>query len=247
MSFIDPDGRSGEPVFDKDKGTITINMNYNFYGNSSSLNSETVNNAANYLQTELNRNGSTAIGPDGNSYPVVFNVTALVVSNEDAATMLENNVGENFDPAQNFVRLEDGDFSARNSTQPNLGFNSEGVQEGRMMTGLGGDNSMMMSSKHLTTTTWIHEATAHGLTGRGRSSHISDWSANPGGNIPSIRTHRFTRGIPSNLQSPNGQLDVSKRQVLSQDKPINVNWNNRARVGGATNTFFNADTSQKTF
>jgi hypothetical protein len=222
-------------------------MNYNFYGNSSSLNLGPVNNAVAYLQAELNRNGSTAVGPDGNTYPVVFNITAAVVSDDEVATMLKNNVGENFDPAQNFVRLEDGDFSARNSSQPNLGFNSEGVQEGRTITSIGGDNSMMMSAEHLTTTTWIHEATAHGLTGRGRSSHISDWSSNPSSTTPSIRTHRFTRGVPPNLQSSNGQLDVSRRQVLPQDKPININWSSRPRVGGTTNTFFNADTSQRTF
>lgn len=223
-------------------------MHFNFYGGAATQ--DGLNNAISNLQQALAQHSSMAVGPDGNSYPVVFNVTGGLLTESAAAKALAGNVGEGFDPKQNFVRVEDGISPARNSLQEMLAFDQNGNSTGgRVSNGISGpDNSMIVAPEHLTSTTFVHEAVAHGLTGRNVRSHIDDWSSNPDSSIPSIRTHRFTRGAPSNLMLPNGQMDVSQRQVLPADKPININWSSAVpRVGGATNAFFNADGTSKIY
>jgi len=82
-------------------------MHFNFYGDSPSLNRKLVNNAAVSLENALNRNPSSANGPDGKSYPVIYKVTADIVSIDKAKELMSNNVEQNFDPRQNFVRVEE--------------------------------------------------------------------------------------------------------------------------------------------
>jgi hypothetical protein len=251
LLFTDPTGASGEPVFEKENKRVVVHMTYNFYGGGS--NQDVADEAAERLEAALNKNATTTVGPDGNEYPLVFEVIGLYKSEADAIGIMKSNIGSNFDARQNFVRVE-GDASvatiAQNSTSLGLNFDSAtGKHTGKRMTNLykSSDNSIFISTTRLATTSWIHEAVSHGFNGRISDSHISDWSQNESSEIPSMGVTVQTKNVPDNLKV-NGVFNRAFREVLPQDKNFRINWNHKNRkVGGATNTFFTAKAKQVTF
>jgi hypothetical protein len=93
INFIDPDGRSGEPVIDKTNKTVTVNSNLILYGSSGSA--ELATKAAAKIQNQWNdANGKTTI--DGVEYSVKFAVTGsyndkLAASDITSNTDIKNN------------------------------------------------------------------------------------------------------------------------------------------------------------
>ena len=249
-------GQSGEPSFAN--GTITITINLNFYGNSKLLNEgtreETIGKEAAYLQAALNKHPSDAMGPDGNMHPVVFVITGEFVTYQDALTKARNNVGENYDAKQNFIRLDDiaegGKTIRQNSIMSNLIFSEEGIPDGtRSGYKRSPDNSIWLSSDNLGTTSSVHEIAAHQLWSRHNGSHLLDWSENPDESIPSIRTNVLTTNIPNSLsvlsKEGNPILDITRREVLKSDKEnMFISWKGKARMGNSTNTIFTEEGNQ---
>jgi hypothetical protein len=253
-------GKSGTPSFAN--GVITITMNYNFYGNSEKLSKEnrdaTIAAETAYLQDALNKNPSDAMGPDGVLHPVVFVLTGEYVTYQDALDKARNNVGKNYDPKQNFIRVDDIEEGAStirtNSTMPVLAFDEYGIPNGsRGVNSLSPDNSIWLSSNNLSTTSSTHEITAHQLGDRSLNSHI-DWKDNPDEKIPCMRTTLTTKNAPSQLLTINPKegvlrLNIALRQVLPADKAkMSLHWEaKKPRMGAGTNTIFDGNGNQIIF
>lgn len=151
VNFIDPDGRSGEPVFDKKKHTVTINSTYVFYG--SQANKSVAQSATKEISAMYNgANATVKVG--GQTYAVKFNIDYKVVSEADATKMADKNTSA----AVNFIRVE--------KDQNILG---------RSFMGIGENNGhWLVSDKLGSSTTAAHEA-GHGyglLHPAGRGSVI---------------------------------------------------------------------------
>ncbi len=112
ISFIDPDGRSGEPVIDHKNKTITINSKITFYGlggktsgkvnfEESKLQSQTAQYAADTNKAWNDANGKVDIG--GVEYAVKFNITG-----EYAGDLTAEQVAANTDISNNYIKLMDG-------------------------------------------------------------------------------------------------------------------------------------------
>jgi RHS repeat-associated protein len=97
ISIIDPTGKSGEPVIDKEKKTITVTSNITFYGSDG--NGELAAKAAANIQSQWNTaNGKTTI--DGVEYSVKFVVTGCYDNSVTA-----DDISKNTDIKNNYVKL----------------------------------------------------------------------------------------------------------------------------------------------
>ncbi|MCH2044396.1 MAG: hypothetical protein MK212_09800 [Saprospiraceae bacterium] len=211
----DPTGENGEIVI-KD-GVMYVYMDFYFYGHSTALkDGVSINNAIDYLNTEINRFPSFEQGPDGLEYPVKFVVTGQHITEAQAQDFARNNNWNDFDPRLNLVRVEDGFAgAARNSLEKGLDY-VNGVPKGRVKSKATPDNSIFLGTHHLTSTAWVHEVVTHQLNNRGPNSHILNWEDVPltriydenallptqNVTIPSISTDRFTANPPSEFQVP---------------------------------------------
>jgi RHS repeat-associated protein len=261
----DVDGKSGEPAIID--GKMVISMDFYFYGTSRSL-QDSDNFLAvvpTYLQTELNRYPSTAVGPDGQSYNVEFVVRGYVITETDALEKAKCNVGKNYDPKVNFVRVDNGNQKQNSNGIPSLFYSgSEGTVTGdRGKDKLTApDNSIWLNTNDMYTTAWLHEVVAHGLGDRSLTSHISDWEKNnPSDNgIASIKTTLATKNVPSHYgqyiqEASRLVLELDRRQILPDDKSSmqirfwkkDENGINRGIMGGSTNTIFDRNGNQTIF
>jgi RHS repeat-associated protein len=93
LAFIDPDGRSGEPVFDKDTKTLTIHSNLILYGDAASA--ELATQAAKDIQDAWNAAG-TEIG----GYKIKFSVTGSYRSD-----LTKEEVEGNTDIRNNYIKV----------------------------------------------------------------------------------------------------------------------------------------------
>jgi hypothetical protein len=138
IRFIDPDGRSGEPVFDNKKHTVTINSTYVFYGSQAN---KSVAQAATKEISAMYNGANATVKVGGQTYTVKFNIGFKVVSEADATKM----AGSNTSAAMNFIRVE--------KDQNILG---------RSFMGIGENNGhWLVSDKLGSSTTAAHEA-GHG-------------------------------------------------------------------------------------
>ena len=117
LSYVDPDGRSGEPVIDKKNKTITVHSNMIFYGGSA--NSNIATSTARDIQDKWNNaNGKVSI--DGAEYSVRFSITGTY--NKD---LTKKDVESNTDIKNNFIRVEetvDGNISFVDGAGSNTGY-----------------------------------------------------------------------------------------------------------------------------
>lgn len=125
--FIDPDGRSGEPVIDHKNKTITVNSNIVFYGMGGNSTGKLSVLEAKYQAmaksygADISKAWNDANGKveiDGVEYSVTFNVTA-----EYRGDLTEDEVTENTDISNNYIKLtEDGiDVSEMDAIGSNTG------------------------------------------------------------------------------------------------------------------------------
>ena len=207
-------------------------MDFYFYGNSGAATNFTdIGNAMDMLSENLNKHDHQAKGPEGKTYPVQFVVAGHMITEQQAIQYTQENVGELYSPRTNFVRVEDNVSTATNSRMKNLKTNEDGevVPEVSSLARLGTDNSILVSPEHLKSKTFTHEVVAHGFAGRSFRSggHIFDWTDNPHYTIPSIRTVKFTKNLPSSyseIATINGRTGIvmkkeylEKREVLPAD------------------------------
>jgi RHS repeat-associated protein len=203
IKHIDPDGRSGEPVVDKKRKTITITMTYVFYG--SKANDKSAAAAANEMSWQYNAAGGK-VKYDGGKYKVKFNVHYRVVSEDKAKEMAKDNKEARF----NFIRLEDSNKESR-SFMTNNG------------TGKGSNSGHWITTDNLgTSTTAPHEA-GHGLTLEHTGSLI-------GKGRPSIMASRGTYVDPQYQYdpaaapgAPGGTINPATRRVRHADVQTIVN------------------------
>src|SRR5690606_10840651 len=88
INFIDPDGRSGEPVIDNENKTVKIHSKLYFYG--SEANSELSEKIATGIASQWNSaNAKTEV--EGIEYDVKFRISYETVSVEKAIELAENN------------------------------------------------------------------------------------------------------------------------------------------------------------
>jgi len=101
--FIDPDGRSGEPVIDRKNKTITITSNLIFYGRKSSK--AIAEKVAAKVQNQWNAaNGKTQI--DGEDYSVKF-----IVKGSHNRKLKAEDVENNTDIKNNYIKISnDGEL-----------------------------------------------------------------------------------------------------------------------------------------
>jgi RHS repeat-associated protein len=93
VKFIDPDGKSGEPVFDKQTKTITIYSNLILYGDAAYA--ELATQAAKDIQDAWN-----AAGTEVGGYKVQFSVTGSYRSD-----LTREEVEENKDIRNNYIKV----------------------------------------------------------------------------------------------------------------------------------------------
>ncbi|PZR25245.1 MAG: hypothetical protein DI535_18985 [Citrobacter freundii] len=133
IRFVDPDGRTGEPVIVD--GKMTIYSKIYFYGGAA--NNTTAATAAKNIENQWNAANAT-VTYNGKEYKgVQFSVTYEVVSEKRAQALAAGNKGENYDPQMNFARVE-----AKSTAG-----NKENTVTGEM--GRGGDNSMYLIAEDI--------------------------------------------------------------------------------------------------
>lgn len=223
LRFIDPDGRSGEPIFDEKKKTVTINSTFIAYGG------EAKNYAAKFASNvakKWNAAGGT-VKVDGKEYKANFKVSVLIVSEAAAKELASTNK----DPKINFVRIEASDQSS------NVGKKDTD----------GGSNSFYINTKQLdetNSTTAAHEY-GHSL---GLNGHTSEGNFLEG--QPDIMSTKNTLveeiystnpPIPASNGKEGYRLDTQYRNVLQSNLDgININ---RTSVGKVDNIIYDSNGS----
>ena len=99
LNMVDPDGKSGEAVIDKENKTVTVTSHFYFYGSYATQ--AYADKAKDQIKKQWNdANGTIEI--DGTEYSVVFNITGEVVSTQQAEKLAAEN-GDNV--VNNFIRI----------------------------------------------------------------------------------------------------------------------------------------------
>ena len=101
VKYVDPDGKSGVPVIDKEKKIITIYSKLYFYG--SAANSELSKKIATGIASQWN-GANAKYEIDGVEYSVKFRISYETVSVKRAKELAKNNT----DPKNNFIRVARG-------------------------------------------------------------------------------------------------------------------------------------------
>lgn len=117
LSYVDPDGRSGEPVIDKKNKTITVHSNMIFYGGSASKDIAT--STARDIQNAWNSAGGK-VSMGGTEYSVQFSITGTYRSD-----LTKSEVQNNTDIKNNFIRVEEtvaGGISFMDDAGSNSGY-----------------------------------------------------------------------------------------------------------------------------
>ncbi len=232
LNFIDPDGRSGEPVIDKKNKTITVHSTFVFYG--SNANTKLSASTANEIAWQYNgAKGSVNVG--GVDYAVKFEIHYQTVTEEQAIKMAEGNT----DVSLNFIRVEE------NNPRYNRSFNEIGENCGFMNTsdGLG------------TSTTAPHEV-GHGY---GLLHPSSDQRGNGQPGIMAARgtavdapyTYSPSSGDTKIVKKGFGKLSyentinpqtrrVTKDNITDMFKGVQFDANGRGSIGKATNRIYNS-------
>ncbi len=221
LKFIDPDGRSGEPVFDEKNKTVTINSTFLVYGSGAK---DYAKQFANNVKEMWNAAGGK-ITVDGKEYTAKFNISYTVASEGTAKELASGNK----DPKLNFVRIEtvnDPSNVGKGDTK-------------------GGSNSFFINTKQLDekgSTTSAHEY-GHSLGLDGHTSTDNYMSGQP--DIMTTKATLVDKEFSTNppTPSPNGQqgyrLDTQYRKVLQNNLDgININ---RASVGKVDNLIYNSN------
>jgi RHS repeat-associated protein len=240
INFVDPDGRSGEPIVEN--GKLTIYSKIYYYGGSATK--DAAKTASENIQTQWNAAHATMTFNGVEYKDVQFKIFYEVVSEADATRIASANKGESYDPSINFARIEsravagniDNRFDPSNETK--------------------GGNSFFLLAEDIKAgnTSQSHEF-GHGLGLTMHDNNVSKVEGQPG-----IMTTVFslvsgdysTTGKPSvPVFKPDGKLETvenplnrDKRKVLQTDVDrINVN-NYRygdaegVRIGSKTNKIY---------
>ena len=220
--FVDPDGKSGRPVYNHKAKTVTVRMELVFYGSQAteSLSAD----IANSVQTEGNRPNAT-IEVGGEQYVVGFDVSYRVVSEEYAEKMASVNNSS----AVNFVRLEawGNESSGTAPKRDKVGSNSYWLNT----------NDDLVEGK-----TAAHEILGHGFGIDHPNVYETDNMVKSGAR-PDISVAGKTE-TSEQWGTFNGryvELDGSNRQV-TQD---NINEASKNYWGAITNLLFNQDGTYK--
>ena len=221
LKFIDPDGRSGEPVFDEKNKTVKIQSTFLVYGSGA-------NKYAGQFASNVSKMWNSAGGTvkvDGKEYKATFQISVKVVSEGTAKEIAKGNK----DPKLNFVRIE-------TSNDPS--------NVGKADT-KGGSNSFFINTKQLdetSSTTPAHEY-GHSLGLNGHTSTDKYMSGQP--DIMSTKATLVDKEFSTNppTPAPNGQegyrLDTQYRKVL-QSNLDGVNINSTS-VGKVDNIIYTSD------
>jgi hypothetical protein len=221
IMFIDPDGRSGEPVIDRKNHTITINSNIVLYGGSASQNLAT--KVANNIQNQWNSAGGK-VSIDGTDYSVVFSVNG--VYNEKLS---KADVESNTNIKNNYIRVE------------------ETVKDGYSYMDDNGSNTGYYLLKDIikdVSTTETHEY-GHGLGPEHPSNVDLRGKGQPGIMAPKGSLVDSDYQYDKNAQpgSKGGTLDPNKRKVTQQNindlglDKINYDNNGKGKAGKLTNIY----------
>ncbi len=210
-----------------DGGDVVIPRHFIFYGNAVVLlgpTTDTVMQATVALWQEKWNAFATFVTIGGRQYRLRFEFSSETVTYPRAKQLLSSNVNAKdasvnedfkFHPNYSFIRVEDIDESAHNSTfGENLTDAFDGTREDDHAL-LGADNSIFLPSHLLNTSTAYHEL-IHQFLSRDGNSHVSGWVGNPGANHSdpkvgdyrlSIRTIRWTETattIPNSIKIGDG-------------------------------------------
>ena len=152
INFIDPDGRSGEAVIDKDEKTITVNIHIVYYGDG--VNQENADAATANVSDMWNANaGDDGFSDAGDGWKIKFNVTSEITDEAGAEQLAEDHEG---DAKYNFIRVEDENYADTFKSE-----SGEWVGASKM-TNDKGSNSGFWQTRDMNNTTPAHEM-GHGL------------------------------------------------------------------------------------
>lgn len=221
LNYIDPDGRSGEPVIDKKNKTITVHSNMIFYGGAA--NNDIAKSTASDIQNAWNA-ASGKVSIDGAEYSVQFSITGSYRSD-----LTKSEVEKNTDIKNNYIRLEEtvaGGISFMDDAGSNTGY--------FLLKNIAADGS----------TTEGHEY-GHGL-GLGHPTQTDVRGFGP----PGIMYPRGTIVDPEyqyNKKAPagsyGGTVNPEKRKVTQQDinnlglDKVNYDKNGKGTLGKTTNKY----------
>lgn len=221
LSYVDPDGRSGEPVIDKKNKTITIHSNMIFYGGSASKDIAT--STARDIQNVWNSaGGKVTVG--GTEYSVQFSITGIYNPG-----LKKSDVENNTDIKNNFIRVEEtvaGGISFMDDAGSNTGY--------FLLKNIANDGS----------TTEGHEY-GHGL-GLNHPTQTDVRGFGPPGIMYPRGTivdpeYQYNKNAPAGTYG--GTVNPEKRKVTQQDinnlglDKIQYDSNGKGKLGNVTNQY----------
>jgi hypothetical protein len=238
---VDYLGNVGEPVVEN--GNLVIYSTFLFYGNA--VSDDLAKQATNNIQSQWNDAQGT-VNFNGVTYTdVQFVVTYKIVSEQEAQSRAQKNVGDNYDPRLNFARIEE---------RANL---VDGMNRITGEMGKSGDNSFLFVADDIRagSTSQSHEQ-GHGF---GLWGHVSSFELYTG--VPNIMTtihtlvesdYTIDRIASELLVDPDGRKRVlhplnTELRKVTQDNIDGLNFNKIKRdgtminrVGSSSNKLFNA-------
>lgn len=221
VRFIDPDGRSGVPVLDKEKKVITVHTELIFYGGSASP--ELSESMACEISSLYN-GAQGKVSVDGVEYSVNFNITFQTLEDEhDAINMSDTNT----DAKLNFIRVEKNNYLARS-------FFDDGGNAGFMNT----DDDLG------TSTTASHEighgyGLQHPEDGDLRGKGAPDIMAARGALVDPEYQYdpKATAGDPGGTINPAARK-VNQQNITDMFKNVKFDENGRGQIGKTTNSIY---------